>query len=141
MRVLAVRPADIGAPLALPFFDASVPAGFPSPSEDYTHRPLDLNDLLVSHRNGTFYCRAIGDSMTGAGIQTGDLLVVDTYLDATDGRVVIAVVNNEFLVKRYRKLDGRVFLVADNPEYPPLEITSEMECRIWGVVTYVIHQV
>src|SRR5688500_860304 len=106
MRVVEVHPSRVRFPLPLPCFEQRVPAGFPSPSEDYTNRPLDLNDLLIQHKAGTFYCRAVGDSMIGAGIHSGDLLVVDTYLDATDGSVVIAVVNNEFLVKRFRLLEG-----------------------------------
>jgi DNA polymerase V len=116
-----------------------VSAGFPSPADDYIEGKLDLNKHLISHPAATFFVRATGDSMLGAGIHTNDLLIVDRALEAKDGRVIIAVVNGELLVKRLKMKCGRVFLVADNPDYPLVQITEDMDFQVWGVVTNVIH--
>lgn len=114
-------------------------AGFPSPARDYLDGPLDLNELLVRHQAATFFVRVIGDSMIGAGIYPGDILIVDRSLDADNGKIIIAVVDGEFTVKRLRKLDNRIFLEPANRNYRVLEITEAMDSLIWGVVTAVIH--
>ena len=122
-----------------PLYTCPVSAGFPSPAEDYLEGKLDLNEFLVKHPAATFFVRVSGDSMIRAGIHPGDLLIVDRALEATDGRVIIAVVNGELLVKRLH-IKGKYFsLIADNPNYPPLQITAETEFQTWGVVTNVIH--
>jgi DNA polymerase V len=116
-----------------------VTAGFPSPADDYVEGRLDLNAHLVKHPAATFFVRVAGDSMIGAGIHPGDILVVDRSLEAVDKRVVIAVVNGELTVKRLRMTQGRITLAAENPAYAPMEIRPDMEFEIWGVVTTVIH--
>jgi DNA polymerase V len=121
-------------------FTCPVNAGFPSPAADYVEENLDLNVHLVRHPAATFFVRAEGDSMTGAGIFNGDILVVDRSLNAKNRNVVIAVVNGEFTVKRLCISDGSVSLVAENPKYKPIAIMDGMDFRIWGVVTYVIHK-
>lgn len=118
----------------------TVIAGFPSPAEQYIEAPLDLNELLVTKPAATFFVRAAGDSMTGAGIHPGDILVVDCSLEAQDGSVVIASIDNEFTVKLFRRDDGGVRLEAANRRYKPILFNGEMELRIFGVVTAVIHQ-
>ncbi len=125
----------------LPLMMARIPAGFPSPAEDYVDRKLDLNSLLIRHPAATFFVRAEGDSMIGAGIHSGDLLIVDRALEAKNGDVVIAFLNGELIVKRIRRAKGRLSLIPDNPEYSPIEVTPEMDFDIRGVVTYVIHKV
>ena len=115
-------------------------AGFPSPAEQYVERALDLNELLVAKPSATYYVRAEGDSMEGAGIRSGDLLVVDRSLEATDGSIVIACVDGEFTVKTLRKGRGRVWLEAANPAYKPIRFGGEMELVVFGVITAVIHQ-
>ena len=117
-----------------------VAAGFPSPAEPYCESPLDLNDLLVCHPAATFFVRVSGDSMIRAGIQPGDILIVDRSLEATDGAVVIAAVNNEFTVKYLRITPAGVALEAANPRYSPITFSGMTELRIFGVVTSVIHQ-
>ncbi len=125
--------------MELPFLLASIPAGFPSPADDYIDRKLDLNELLVRHPAATFFVRVVGDSMTGAGIRSGDILVVDRALAPENNRIVIAALNGELTVKRLRKQSGRIFLVPENGEYEAMEVTQEMQFEIWGVVAHVIH--
>lgn len=123
-----------------PMMATTVIAGFPSPAEQYIEAPLDLNELLVKKPAATFFVRAAGDSMTGAGIHSGDILVVDRSLEAQEGSVVIASVDNEFTVKFFRRDDAGVRLEAANRRYKPIQFTEAMELRIFGVVTAVIHQ-
>ncbi|MDQ1591809.1 MAG: polymerase [Pyrinomonadaceae bacterium] len=124
---------------ARPLFLASVSAGFPSPAEDYIEGRLDLNRHLIKHPAATFFVRVAGDSMIGAGIHPGDILVVDRALEPQDSNVVIAVIDGELTVKRISQRRGKLFLVPDNQAYEPLEILEEMEFEVWGVVTSVIH--
>lgn len=126
--------------LARPLFLSGVSAGFPSPAEDYVERKLDLNELLIRHPAATFFVRVAGDSMTGAGIQHNDILIVDRSLQAASGMIVIAVVDGELTVKRLVQERGGTWLKAENPEYPPLALSEENGCEIWGVVTAVVHQ-
>ncbi|WP_367122700.1 LexA family protein [Sulfurivirga sp.] len=127
-------------PVAFPFYAASVAAGFPSPAEDYEEPALDLNEHLVQHREATFFVRAQGHSMTGAGIHDGDLLVVDRALEARDGDIVIAVVDGALTVKRLRREGGRTWLQAENPDYADIVPGEAQQLELWGVVTAVIHQ-
>jgi DNA polymerase V len=124
---------------ARPLFLASVSAGFPSPAEDYIEGRLDLNRHLIKHPAATFFVRVAGDSMLGAGIHPGDILVVDRALEPQDSNVVIAVIDGELTVKRISQRSGKLFLVPDNQAYEPLEIVEAMEFEVWGVVTSVIH--
>ncbi len=133
------RPSPRPPHLALPLFGYSVRAGFPSPAEDYVSEHLDLNEYLVAHKEATFYLRAKGHSMIGASIQDGDLLVVDRSLSPVHRSVVIAVVDGEFTCKRLYKRGGRIRLIAENPEFPIIDLSDGQELQIWGVVTNVIH--
>ncbi len=126
--------------LALPLSLATVPAGFPSPAEDYIDRRLDLNEHLIRHPTATFFVRAAGESMRDAGVAPGDILVVDRAVEARDGQIVIAVLDGEMTVKRLRRRDGRLLLLPDNPAYAPVEVAPEASFEIWGVVTYIIHK-
>ena len=109
--------------------------------DTFTEKSLDLNDLCVPHPAATFFVRVEGESMTGAGIWGGDMLIVDRSLVARDGNVVVATIDGEFTVKRLRKGRGRLCLVADNPAFGRIELMPEQECLIWGVVTHVLHAV
>jgi DNA polymerase V len=113
---------------------ASVPAGFPSPADDYLDRPLDFNELLIAHPAATFAVRIIGDSMTGAGIFPGDIAVVDRAVTATDGRVILAVLDGEFTVKRYRKKGNVAWLEAANDAYDDIPLTADRDFQVWGVI-------
>ncbi|GHO46049.1 LexA family protein [Ktedonospora formicarum] len=116
-----------------------VGGGFPSPAEGWRERALDIHDLLQEHREATFYMVVRGDSMQGAGIIDGDLVVVDRALKAHHESIIIALVNDGFLVKRYtQQKDGTVILCSAHPRFPPLPITPQMTFEVWGVVTYVV---
>ncbi len=140
LRVIVVQRGILGATLMpLPLFASRVPAGFPSPADDYVDQRLDLNTHLVEHPAATFFTRVSGHSMRGAGIHDGDLLIVDRALEPQDGRIVIAAVNGELTVKRLRLRKSGTWLVPEHPDYRPLKITEGLDCVIWGVVTRVIH--
>jgi DNA polymerase V len=117
---------------------APIAAGFPSPAEEHIDEMIDLN-RLVGNQPATFCVRVRGESMTGAGIFSGDMLVVDRSLEARDGSIVVARIDDGFTVKRWRRIGGSQFLVAENPDFPRREITADTAFEIWGVVTYAIH--
>jgi DNA polymerase V len=127
--------------LPLPLAMASVPAGFPSPADDYMDKKLDLNEFLIQHPSATFFVRVKGESMIQAGINSGDILIVDRALEPSQNKIVIAAVDGELTVKRIHKEEDKLYLVAENPEFKLIEITPEQSLTIWGVVTYVIHKV
>ena len=116
-----------------------ISAGFPSPAEDFLEQRLDLNDYLIRNKAATFLVRVKGDSMLNAGIFDGDILVVDRSVEATDGKVVLGVLDGEFTVKRISLKKERLFLLPENPDFAPIEISSERDFRIWGVVTFSLH--
>ena len=123
----------------LPLYACGVSAGFPSPADDYLEGVLDLNTHLVREPNATFFVRANGESMIGAGIHDGDLLVVDRSAQVTDGKVVIVALNGELTVKRFRKQKGKSWLMPENPKFKPIVLNEDDDARLWGVVTSVIH--
>lgn len=138
-HIVAIHQAKCTTSYSLNLFMIPVSAGFPSPAEDYIEEKLDLNQYLIHHPAATFFVRASGDSMIGAGIHSGDLLIVDRAVEAVNGSVVIAVVNGELTVKRL-SIDGkRLLLLAENECYHPLEINEYADFQLWGVVTNVIH--
>ena len=124
-----------------PFFVVRVAAGFPSPADDYIENTLDLNDFLIEHPAATFFVRVAGDSMTGAGINSGDILIVDRALTPRHGSIIVAILNGEFTVKRLSRVNGRIFLLPENQAYDPIEITEGAGFEVWGVVAHVIHTV
>jgi DNA polymerase V len=119
----------------------AVSAGFPSPAEDYVEGKIDLNRHLIKNPAATFLVRVTGDSMIGAGIHSGDVLVVDRSLEPTQDRIVIAVINGELTVKRIYHERKRLYLMPENPNYPPILVDEGMELQVWGIVTNVIHPV
>ena len=125
--------------LNLPLFSARVQAGFPSPADDHLERSIDLNEELIQHPAATFFVRVKGESMHDAGIQSGDILVVDRSLAPTDRKIVVAMIDGEFTVKRFRNQEGRIFLEAANDQFPRIEVSGDQELVVWGVVSFVIH--
>jgi len=124
----------------IPLFETKISAGFPSPADDFVDTKLDLNDHLVHHPAATFFLRVGGDSMIGAGIFDGDLLIVDRSIEKFNKAVIIAVLNGEMMVKRII-FRGKSFILApENPEYKSVEVTEDMDFSVWGVVTAVIHK-
>lgn len=122
----------------IPFFSEGVAAGFPSPAVGELNGTLDLNRLCVKHPAATYFVRARGESMAGAGINDGDILVVDRSVTVTNRAIIIAALNGDFTVKRLIQEDGKVFLQPENDAYTPIEITPESGAEFFGVVTYVI---
>ena len=122
-----------------PLYGSKIAAGFPSAADDYVEARLDLNEYLVGHKEATFFLRVKGDSMTGANIHDGNLLIVDRSIVPKHNDVVIAVVNGELTVKHLYKQRGVVKLLAANPAYPEIVIKSETELVIWGAVKHVVH--
>jgi len=139
-RVEVIARATAGGQAAAPLYLSPVAAGFPSPAEDYIETALDLNEYLVRNPAATFMVRVSGDSMTGAGIHDGDVLVVDRAEEAVHGKIVVAVLDGELTVKRLRLKDGECALVPENPRYKAIRIGPEQELRVWGVVTAVIRR-
>ena len=124
----------------LPLAGHRIAAGFPSPADDFIEGRLSLNEHLIRNPSASFFVEVEGDSMSGAGIHPGDLLVVDRSLQATDQKIIIAFLDGEMTVKRLRKNGNNVSLVPENKFYKPIKITQEMRFEVWGVVTYVIHK-
>jgi len=135
-KILA--PASLKA-ATTPLFLSPISAGFPSPAYDFMERDLDLNSYFIKHPAATFFVWVQGSSMINCGIRSGDILIVDRSLEATTNKIIIALVNGEFTVKRLRKQGSRLWLIPENSNYQPLEIKTEMNFEVWGVVTYVIH--
>ena len=122
----------------MPYADEGVRAGFPSPAQDYMSENIDLNRELIRHPATTFYARVVGDSMRDAGIDEGDLLIVDKGIEPQENDVVVAFVDGEFTLKRIHiEMDRHEFwLMPANESYHPIRVTEENQFMIWGVVTY-----
>lgn len=125
----------------LPLFASQISAGFPSPADDYVEKKLDLNELLIRNKDATFFLKVAGDSMLGAGIHNGDMIIVDRSLSAQHKQIVVAVLDGDIVVKRLLQVNDKVSLAAENPDYQPIEITPDADFQVWGVVTCVIHKV
>ncbi|PPD32960.1 MAG: peptidase S24/S26A/S26B [Methylomonas sp.] len=123
----------------LPLFAGKVSAGFPSPASDYVDKTLDLHELLIQHPSATYFVRAQGESMLGAGIHPNDILVVDRCIEPVPGKIVICALNGEMTVKRLQCENGQWKLKAENPAYSDISIYDELDMVVWGVVTNVIH--
>lgn len=126
----------------LPLYSSRPAAGFPAPGDDQVERVLDINDLVVQNQASTFFVRVEGDSMIGAGIFSGDVLVIDRSKEAKDGVIVVAAINGEMVVKRLRRSSSRrnLELVSENEEYKPIVMGEDEDCTIWGVVVGSVRQ-
>lgn len=133
--VTQVAPAHASQKQSAPLYASRPAAGFPSPGDDMVEKPLDLNDLLIDNPTSTFFVRVSGDSMEGARIFDGDILVVDRSVTPLDGCIVVAAVFGELVVKRLRTYPNRAVLVSENDSYAPIEINGAEDIFIWGVVT------
>jgi DNA polymerase V len=113
--------------------------GFGAAADDYMERGIDLNEQLIRNKPATFFFRMNSEAMTGAGIQNGDILIVDKSIRATNGKIIVAAVNGDLLVRRYQQTMNRVSLQADNSKYSNIDMGEFTEYKAWGVVTCVIH--
>lgn len=123
---------------SVPYYEVGVAAGFPSPADDFKELSLDLNSLVVQHREATFYARVSGQSMIGAGLDDGDIIVIDRSLEPRDGKIAVCCIDGEFTVKRLKFLDGECWLMPENDAFKPLKIVDESGFIVWGIVTFVI---
>jgi len=121
--------------------EEGISAGFPSPADDFKEIRISLDKELVKNKDATFYARVDGDSMIGARLEDGDLLVIDRSLNTENGRVAVCLIDGDFTVKRIKKEKNKLFLVPENKKYKKLEIKEENELTIWGIVQYVIKKV
>src|SRR5690554_3226694 len=122
----------------LPLAGERIHAGFESPATDYEEDRIDLNDYVTDYPEATFYARVSGDCMTGSGIHDGDLLVVNRSMRPSNGDVVVGVLDGEFILRVYFSEKGQIYLLADNPDYQPIQITPETAFQVWGVVPHTV---
>ena len=119
----------------------SISAGFPSPADDFKEVRISLDRELVKNKEATFYARVSGDSMIEAGLEDGDLLVIDRSLNPENGKIAVCLIDGDFTVKRIKKEKNKLLLVPENNKYRKIEIEEENELIIWGIVCYVIKHV
>ena len=134
-RALQIKHSISFVPLA----NECVSAGFPSPADDYLDIGIDLNEQLIQHPESTFLLRVSGDSMIGAGIHNGDLLVVDRSIEPRPGRIIVAVLDGAFTLKRLALKNGLLYLEADHPNYQPIDLRKYENVQVWGVAMHSIH--
>ena len=118
-----------------------ISAGFPSPADDFKELRISIDQEVVRNEEATFYARVSGESMQGAGLDDGDLLVIDRSIEPKNGKIAVCYIDGEFTVKRLKVVDDGVFLIPENPKYQPIKVTEENELIIWGIVTYVVKKV
>lgn len=126
---------DYSTKLELPFFDVGISAGFPSPADDFIELTIDLNKEFIKNRDSTFFAKVKGHSMKDAGINDGDLLIIDKSLEPQNNKIAVCQIDGEFTVKRIKIEENIVWLIAENEAYKPIKITPENDFIIWGIVT------
>ncbi|PVY43169.1 LexA family protein [Pontibacter virosus] len=131
---------DYFGSMEIPLYASFVSAGFPSPSDDYLEDKIDLGKYLIQNPTSTFMMRVKGSSMVDANIHDGDILVIDKSLKASDGMPVVCFLDGEFTVKTFKKIGNKAYLMPANPAYKPIEVTEEMDMRVWGVVVWILHK-
>ena len=125
----------------IPLANTGVSAGFPSPADDFKELRISIDQEVVKNEEATFYARVAGQSMQGAGLDDGDLLVIDRSKEPTNNAIAVCFIDGEFTVKRLKVEQDCVFLMPENPNYKPIKVTEENQLIIWGVVTYVVKKV
>lgn len=138
MRINEIIPVSQDQGIAVPFFDVGVAAGHPSYVSQSFESTINISEELIRNKKSTFCVRVNGQSMVDAGIDDGDLLIVDRELEPQNSNIVLAVINGEYTVKRLYKSGHELFLQPANKDFSPIKITSFMDFRVWGVVTGVI---
>ncbi len=132
---------DVENPKTLPYFEGGIKAGFPSPATDFEGSQISLDKVLVKNFEATFYAKADGTSMIGAGIDDGDIMVIDRSIEPTDGKIAVCLIDGEFTVKRIKVEKDAVYLMPENKAFQPIKVTEDCKLIIWGIVTYVIKSV
>ena len=129
---------DLDNPIEIPFITTGIKAGFPSPAADFDENKISLDAVLVKNRETTFYAKASGASMIGAGIDDGDIMVIDRSLEPGNNKIAVCLLDGEFTVKRIKVSKDEMLLMPENKAFEPIKITEENQLIIWGIVTYVI---
>jgi DNA polymerase V len=136
--VIEIRSATAETILELPFVGDSISAGFPSPALDFIDLSIDLNKQLIKNPSATFYGRVKGFSLTNAGIDDGDLLVIDRSVEPQNGKIAVCYIDGEFTAKRIKINKGKIWLIAEHEDYKPIIIDESSDFAVWGIITYVI---
>ena len=139
-KLIFLKPKE-GNSIGQWLIEQGISAGFPSPADDFKEVRISLDNELVRNKEATFYAKVSGDSMVGAGLDDGDLLVIDRSLSPENGKIVICFIDGDFTVKRIKKEKGKLYLMPENKKYKPIKIREDNELIIWGVVEYVIKKV
>ena len=129
------------SPLEIVLAQTGISAGFPSPADDFKEFKISLDRTLVKNKEATFYAKVSGQSMVGAGIDDGDLLVVDKSLDPKHNNIAVCFIDGEFTVKRLKVSGNDVYLQPENPSYKAIKVTDDNNFQVWGIVTHVIKKV
>jgi DNA polymerase V len=125
----------------MPFVSSGIKAGFPSPAADFDEVRISLDQMVVKNKSATFYAKASGNSMNGAGIADGDVLVIDRSLEPANNKIAVCFIDGEFTVKRIKIEKDSVYLAPENEDFEPIKITESNELVIWGIVTYVLKKI
>jgi DNA polymerase V len=124
--------------LEMPYISSGIKAGFPSPAADFDGSRISIDQIVVKNATATFYAKANGNSMIGAGIDDGDVLVIDKSIEPQDGKIAVCFIDGEFTVKRIKVQENSLLLLPENKLFEPIEVTQENDFIIWGIVTYVV---
>lgn len=124
--------------LEMPYISSGIKAGFPSPAADFDGSRISIDQIVVKNSVATFYAKANGNSMIGAGIDDGDILVIDKSIEPQDGKIAVCFIDGEFTVKRIKVQENSLLLLPENKLFEPIEVTQENDFIIWGIVTYVV---
>jgi DNA polymerase V len=140
-NILDIFSANTETELNLPFVESGISAGFPSPALDFIDLSIDLNKHLIKHPSATFYGRVKGDSLKNAGIENGDLLIIDRSIEPVNGKIAVCYIDGEFTAKRIQINKDEILLIPENENYQTLKVTADNDFLIWGIVTHVIKNV
>uniref|UniRef100_UPI004049D96F LexA family protein n=1 Tax=Flavobacterium sp. TaxID=239 RepID=UPI004049D96F len=121
-----------------PFIAEGIKAGFPSPAADFDETKISIDQLVVKNETATFYAKANGNSMIGAGIDDGDILVIDRSIEPADNKIAVCFIDGDFTIKRIKIAEDCVYLQPENPKFQPIKVTEDNDLIIWGIVTYVV---
>lgn len=136
-KLIFFKPDDSN-PIEIPMLDVGIKAGFPSPAADFEENRISLDRYIIKNPDSTFFAKASGDSMINAGINDGDLLVIDRSLEPRNNVIAVCYIDGEFTIKRIHKTKDKIYLLPENENYKPIEITPENDLIIWGIVTHTI---
>jgi DNA polymerase V len=138
---LTFHQPDFNNPAEVPFVESGIKAGFPSPAADFDGSKISLDTILIKNKDATFYAKASGNSMTGAGIDDGDILVIDRSLEPRNNKIAVCFIDGDFTVKRIKIEKECVYLIPENKDYEPIKVTEDNQLLIWGIVTHVVKSI